>query len=36
MNKIKIECTEAVKVEINDSGFYIELNPLDTDFPLRI
>ncbi len=35
MNKIKIENTELVQVEINDSGFFIELNPLDMDFPLK-
>lgn len=36
MNKIRIENTEIVQVEINDSGFVIELNPLDMDFPLKV
>ena len=36
MNKINIESSETVKVEINDTGKYIELNPLDIEFPLRI
>ena len=36
MNKINIESSETVKVEINDTGKYIELNPLDIEFPLKI
>ncbi len=35
-NKINIENSEIVKIEINDSGRYIELNPLDIEFPLKI
>ncbi len=35
-NRITIENSETVKVEINDTGFYIELNPLDIEFPLKI
>lgn len=35
-NKINIESSETVKVEINDTGKYIELNPLDIEFPLKI
>ena len=33
---INIESSETVKVEINDTGKYIELNPLDIEFPLKI
>lgn len=33
---INIESSETVKVEINDTGKYIELNPLDIEFPLKV
>ena len=36
MNKINIESSETVKVEINDTGKFIELNPLDVEFPLKV
>lgn len=35
-NKINVESSELVKVEINDTGKFIELNPLDIEFPLKI
>lgn len=35
-NKINVESSENVKVEINDNGAFIELNPLDVDFPLKM
>lgn len=36
IEKVYIESSNTVKVELNDSGFYIEFNPLDMDMPLRI
>ncbi len=34
-NKINVESSENVKIEVNDNTF-IELNPLDVDFPLKM
>lgn len=36
MEKINVSSSENIKIEINNTGFCIELNPLDLDFPLKI
>lgn len=36
MNRLEINNSETMKIEIGESGKYIELNPLDIDFPIRI
>lgn len=36
MNKIRVQSSEEVKIEVNDNGDTISLDPLDLDFPLRL
>lgn len=36
MEKIRVQSSEQVEIEVNDNGDFITLDPLDLDFPLKL